>query len=655
MFFDKSNNIDEEDKESKKAKRQFKFDFRKFKGKTPIIVGIASAFLIILGIVIFNINNVDYYLVINGADNITIYLNHEYSELGYSAYDSKSNDLTNRVVVKSNLNTDKIGEYQISYNIGNITKVRYVSVIEGGKTEIKLNGNDEVYLLKGSNYTEDGYQAIDTVDGDITGKVITNNNINIDKTGEYSITYFTTNSAGVYTFAIRKVIVFDIEIKLSLSNTNITKSTDIIVSVSDNSFDYLLLPDNNKVNSKSYKYKVSANGEYKFVVYDKHGFKKESSITVSNIDTGITLASCSGSFKNEKTTINVSATASSGISRYVVNGVSYVYPKITITGGYSSSVNITIYDNSGNNKVISCNITNDNTGPTISSISNNGAFITIKTSKNGYTISGYYFSYTNQRPDKNGGYLATSSDNFDVIRLPGTTYVWVEDTQGNISAAKTITLPASVMTITMGSSKYRILNQKLSTFLNNNGSSIGEIDKMIARSVRAAGLNTKVGAATAGFALNIIMAQRYNIKLPYKYGTQHLAIGVSSAWGEGTSSGTYGFDCDGMVNWSYINAGIGDRSNYINGNTNYYLQCFNRDCGYRKFTGEIGDILAKSGHVKIIIGKDGNKIITAEAYGTSVGVVISYHNNSGDYIVIDGKYLIDNYTLVSSSDYPSGF
>lgn len=54
-------------------------------------------------------------------------------------------------------------------------------------------------------------------------------------------------------------------------------------------------------------------------------------------------------------------------------------------------------------------------------------------------------------------------------------------------------------------------------------------------------------------------------------------------------------------------------------------------------------------------GKLGDKIIVAEGYGTNVGVVINYHDNPSQYVVIDGKYLIDNYTLVSSSDYPSGF
>lgn len=652
MFFNNANNVDEDD-DNVSGKKKFDFNLGKFKGKSSIIVGAVSIFLIIIGIIILSVNNVDYYLVINGADNITIYLNHEYSELGYSAYDSKSNDLTDRVVVKSNLDTNKVGNYQISYSIGNITKIRYVSVIEGGKTDIKLNGNETVYLLKGSDYTEEGYQAIDTVDGDITSKVITNNNININKNGRYSVTYFTTNSAGVYAFAVRKVVVYDISIKLSLANTKVTPSTDIIVSVKDSYFDYLLLPDNNKVNDKSYKYKVNDNGEYKFVVYDKNGFTKEASITVSNIDKGITSASCSGSFKNEKTVLNVSAEASSGINRYVVNGVSYVYPKITITGEYNSTVNVMVYDNSGNSKDISCKVTNDNTGPTISSISNDGIFVSIKTSKNGYTISGYYFSYTNQRPSKSGGYLATSLDNLEVARLPGTTYVWVEDTQGNISQAAKINIGTDVIK----NSGSILKGQALSNYMSSKGGSIDDFNKLMARSVRAAGLYTKTGAATAGVVLATGLYQKYGITIPYWRGGKTSSIGAYGSWGIYRNNPTYdgyyyyGMDCDGFVNWTYLNTGI--VYNSILANSYYYWN----GLPVSKENGEVGDVMRTTGHVKIIVGKTDKGFIVAEEAGRDNGLIVSVHayTSTGGYIIIKGEDLISKYTHMDNSSYPSGF
>lgn len=654
MFFNRANNFDEDDDiDNENVKNKFNFDLGKFKGKVPIVVGAVSIFLIILGIIILSVNNVDYYLVINGADNITIYLNHEYSELGYTAYDSKSNDLTERVVVKSNLNTNKVGNYQISYNIGNITKIRYVSVIEGGKTDIKLNGNDTVYLLKDSNYTEEGYQAIDTVDGDITSKVITNNNINMSKVGRYSITYFTTNSAGVYAFAVRKVVVYDIDIKLSLANTKVVASTDIIVSVKDSYFDYLLLPDNNKVNDKSYRYKVNDNGEYKFVVYDKNGFTKEASITVNNIDKGITSASCSGSFKNEKTVLNISAEASSGINRYVVNGVSYAYSKITIAGEYNSTVNVAIYDNSGNIKEISCRVTNDNKGPTISSISNDGIFVSIKTSRNGYTISGYYFSYTNQRPSKSGGYLATSLDNLEVARLPGTTYVWVEDTQGNISQAAKINIGTDVIK----NSRSILQGQALGDYMSSKGGSLDEFNKLMARSVRAAGLYTKTGAATAGVVLATGLYQKYGITIPYWRGGKTSTIGAYKSWGVYSKNPTYdgyyyyGMDCDGFVNWTYLNTGI--VYNSILASSYYYWD----GLPVSKENGEVGDVMRTDGHVKIIVGKTDTGFIVAEEAGRNSGLVVNVHayTATSGYIIIKGEELIKRYTHMDNSSYPSGF
>lgn len=174
LLFNKANNFDEDDDTSKNGK--IKFNSKKLGNKIPLIVGIVSVVLILVGIVMYNIYNVQYYLELNGEDNITIYLNHEYSEFGFNAYDSKGNDLTRDVIVDSNLNINKIGNYQISYTIGNITKVRYVNVIEGGKTELKLKGESVVYLLAGTNYylqcfnRDCGYRKSTIEIGDILAK-----------------------------------------------------------------------------------------------------------------------------------------------------------------------------------------------------------------------------------------------------------------------------------------------------------------------------------------------------------------------------------------------------------------------------------------------------------------------------------------------------
>lgn len=67
LLFNKANNFDEDDDTSK-----VKFNSKKLGNKIPLIVGIVSVVLILVGIVMYNIYNVQYYLELNGEDNITI-------------------------------------------------------------------------------------------------------------------------------------------------------------------------------------------------------------------------------------------------------------------------------------------------------------------------------------------------------------------------------------------------------------------------------------------------------------------------------------------------------------------------------------------------------------------------------------------------------
>jgi len=113
------------------------------------------------------------------------------------------------------------------------------------------------------------------------------------------------------------------------------------------------------VTKSTYEYEVTKNGTYKFISYSKKGDTKEESITVSNIDKTSPTGSCSGSYKDNISTINISASDNVGVSKYVINGVSYTSNKITVNKAMEKA-NITIYDKAGNTKNISCNLTNNN-------------------------------------------------------------------------------------------------------------------------------------------------------------------------------------------------------------------------------------------------------------------------------------------------------
>lgn len=610
--------------------------------------------LLVIGIIVIiyfnnnNVKNVINYLVLNGDESITIYQDSDYIELGFEAYNSKNENLTNDVIIKSNLDTSKIGYYEIIYTIGDVTKTRKINVIAKPKdyTYIYLKTVDNsvnIYLKVGEMYMEPGYQVFSSTGKNLTNQVKIDGVVDTSKRGNYKLIYSVVDSNNVTISVSRTVIVMDTEINLSLSTEEYTNKDVIInIKVIDDYFDHLILPNNNKVADINYSYKVGSNGTYKFKVHNKKGIDKEASIEVKNIDKEAPTGSCSGSYGNGKSTININANDNIGINKYVIDGISYTNNSITINKELSK-VTVTIFDKSGNTKNISCNLTA--IAPSITNISKDGVIITVTSKNIGSKISGYYFSYDSQRPDKKtGGYVATSDATIDVVRLQGTTYVWVEDVNGNISSPKTIKVSSSDIPITNGSR----LNVVSTSNYPLDATQVKNFDNLIYRSSRAAGLYSKEAAATSALAVLYVSSQKYGFTYGYKYGKQSYALGNKIL--------AYTGDCDGFVNWSYVNAGYDFQKYHPNVSNNYYLKA--PGYPFNSANGEPGDVLRKKGHTAIIVGKNDDGFLIAEAYSTSKGHLISlYKYNLADHYVIKGEWLEENYAYsrYSRSDYPSGY
>ena len=338
-----------------------KFNIRNMKIKDYLILGGATLFIIIGIILITWSGREGYFIDLDGEDLIMIYKDSEYVDPGYSARNNKGVDFTDKVVVSDDVNTSVVGDYKVIYTLGDTRVVRYVSVIEKpiGATSIYLSGEVTMYLRVGDEYKEPGYTVIDSIDSNLTDKVIVKNDVDTNKEGIYRITYMVTNSTGVSTQVSRTVIVMGSNISISLDNEKITNgSVGINVYVVDNYFDYMVAPNGEKVSEKKYTYQVNENGEYKFSIYDKLGKSQEKSILVSNIDKEAPNGSCTGLYGNGKTSINIKAVDNTGISKYVVNGRDYSSNNITLDKDYSS-VSVVIYDKAGNSKNINCSMKED--------------------------------------------------------------------------------------------------------------------------------------------------------------------------------------------------------------------------------------------------------------------------------------------------------
>lgn len=132
---------------------------------------------------------------LNGKDNIKLRFGDDYKE-EYVLF-SINNKKNNNIIIKSNLNTKKIGDYIVLYKLDNKYYLfRKVSVIDDVKPEINLLGKEEMIIDYGSNYKEPYFTATDNYDGDIKNKVKIKGKVNTKRSGTYKLTYKVSDSSG---------------------------------------------------------------------------------------------------------------------------------------------------------------------------------------------------------------------------------------------------------------------------------------------------------------------------------------------------------------------------------------------------------------------------------------------------------------------------
>lgn len=173
-----------------------------------LIIGLLSIFLIWL--------NPSVYL--KGKEKLELDVYTNYKEPGYSA-SFLLKDLTSKVIVTSNIDNQKLGTYEVRYDLSygayHTKKTRYVNVIDRKKPIISLKGESSVSVCPSKSYVEEGYKAEDNYDGDITEKVKLEVNKNEIK---YTVKDNSNNEASI----TRKIIYEDKEAPtLTINGNNI--------------------------------------------------------------------------------------------------------------------------------------------------------------------------------------------------------------------------------------------------------------------------------------------------------------------------------------------------------------------------------------------------------------------------------------------------
>ncbi|MEZ4844654.1 MAG: DUF5011 domain-containing protein [Bacteroidia bacterium] len=94
-------------------------------------------------------------------------------------------------------NANRIGEFE-----------DYPIVLANDNTTpyILLNGNDTVYVEVKSTYTDAGAQAFDPTEGDITGRMTSSNDVDVNEAGIYYVTYCVTDASGNAAPCVTRVV-----------------------------------------------------------------------------------------------------------------------------------------------------------------------------------------------------------------------------------------------------------------------------------------------------------------------------------------------------------------------------------------------------------------------------------------------------------------
>lgn len=195
-------------------------------------------------------DNTNPIITLNGDNNIIVPVNTVYNEPGYTISDNYTNTDNINVEIITDLSTNIIGNYTITYiaidEQGNqSTKVRTIDVVDTTPPTVELNGNNPTIIKTFSFYNEDGVTASDNVDNSNLLTTTINGTVNVNVSGSYTLTYSVTDTVGLTTNITRTVIVAD-EPTLTLSDgsNNIFINQDLYypnVTASDASGNELIL------------------------------------------------------------------------------------------------------------------------------------------------------------------------------------------------------------------------------------------------------------------------------------------------------------------------------------------------------------------------------------------------------------------------------
>lgn len=178
---------------------------RKKKRGIALIVVLLILLVGIIGAGIFGYYQTQFFLTLNGEEEMTLNLCQVFEDPGVSAKQGGI-DVSSQVQVESNLNVQVPGRYVIVYKLEDLSAERWITVENTMEPLLELAGGDSLYIKLGETFEEPGYTASDGNGKDLTDRVRVETP-EFTKAGKEEITYTVTDDAGKSTRLVRQVRV----------------------------------------------------------------------------------------------------------------------------------------------------------------------------------------------------------------------------------------------------------------------------------------------------------------------------------------------------------------------------------------------------------------------------------------------------------------
>ena len=256
------------------------------------------------------------------------------------------------------MNKSKINKILIILIIVNIILgiVLFLSINKNNKAsnQFTLEGEQEIIVGLGAKYKDPGFLALEN-DVNINDQVVVSGNVDTSKEGTYVLVYEVSINGKIKELKrVVKVVNRSLLIEFTPSTEEYTnEDIELSINVTGEKFDYIELPDGNKVYETSTKMTLSESNIYTFTAYNKEEVPFVYTFDAFMIDKEEPEGVCTATVFNDHTEVEVEATDNGEILEYdyLDNKTSFIkvdenkvsYPKKT-----GKEIYVDIIDKEGN-------------------------------------------------------------------------------------------------------------------------------------------------------------------------------------------------------------------------------------------------------------------------------------------------------------------